>query len=192
MSYDLPIFSGGKIVSSPVATKYSLLENVPTAVTPPTFLDNVSTFMPMIGGIVSAIGGFAAQKKGLQNHELAENIKRTYGEAEMSRRVANMMGGAIDAYGHSLVTSSRAGGTMETFSSKIWQGLSQGTSNYLSDVHAMQFNGGMSRAAFSAMHGANRMLFFAHAFDELLQTHDAMASKMPSGTAKTKEERVRF
>jgi hypothetical protein len=133
----------------------------------------------MLGNISSAVGKNQASHGGNDMAEQVDAINRSYKEQAMARKVGTMVGGATEEYGKGLLASVRAGGTMASYTSPLWQKVSEGMADYGADLRAMALNAKLRHGAFAAQNGANRMAMLSSIVSGVLDTYGNMSSRVP-------------
>jgi hypothetical protein len=143
----------------------------------------LSDVFGLLGNLVTGMGKYQSSQFGIDAMEQVDAINEAYKEQLMSRQVRDMVGGATEAYGKWLLGSVRAGGTMPSYTSGMWQGVSDGMEDYGADLRAMALNSKLRQASFAAQHGANRMAMMSSIVDNMLNTYNDISSRVPKGSA---------
>lgn len=135
----------------------------------------------VLGNISSTVGKYQTSKFGTDAMDQVDAINDAYKGQLMARQVGNMVGGATESYGNGLLSSVRAGGTMATYTSSLWQGVREGMEDYGADLRAMALNAKLRQASFASQNSANRMTMLSSMVNDVLNTYRDTSSRVPKG-----------
>jgi hypothetical protein len=161
----------------------SLLTKIGGAVKGALGATKLSDVFGMLGSLTTGVGKYQSSEFGMDATDQVDAINEAYKGQLMSRRVRDMVGGATESYGKGLLNSVRAGGTMPSFTSPIWQSVRDGMEDYGADLRAMALNSKIRQASFAAQHGANRMAMMSSLVDNMLNTYNDISSRVPKGSS---------
>jgi hypothetical protein len=142
----------------------------------------LSDIFGLLGDLSSMVGKYQSSQFGPDAMEQVEAINDAYKGQLMARQVRDMVGGATEAYGNGLLSSVRAGGTMATYTSPLWQKVSDGMADYGADLRAMALNAKLRQASFAAQHGANRMALLSSIVNDVMDSYGDISSRVPKGS----------
>jgi hypothetical protein len=163
----------------------SLLGNIGSVVKGVLSSPKFGDIVGLLGNITKGMGDYQSSQFGSDAEDAVYGINQAYNGQLMARRVRDMVGGATESYGHGLLDSVRAGGTMPNFTSSMWQRVSDGMEDYGADLRAMALNAKLRQASFAAQHGKNRMALLSSIVDGILNANNAVSSRVPKGAAST-------
>jgi hypothetical protein len=157
----------------------SLLTKIGDAVKGALGATKLSDVFGLLGSLTTGVGKYQSFEFGMDGTDHVDAINEAYNGQLMSRRVRDMVGGATESYGKGLLSGVRAGGTMPSYTSGMWHGVSDGMDDYGADLRAMALNAKLRQASFAAQHGANRMAMMSSLVDNMLNTYNDISSRVP-------------
>jgi hypothetical protein len=139
-------------------------------------------------GTLAGLGNLAVTLGRYRTSERALAYERMYGGITGARertgagmQAADMLSGAIGAYGRMLEGGARAGGVMPNYYSGMWDRVAGGMREYDADLGTAEYNIAAREYGYAARRAANRMQLYGAWSDAMFDWYDdSRARKMVS------------